>query len=71
MTAEARRISTMHQPIRTRHLRGGLRRMLRMYWVIHNVVRKHFTTKEVPIVKLGVLEREISVEALGLIHIGS
>ncbi len=49
---------------------GGLRRVLRMYWVIHNFVRKHFTTKEVPAVKLGVLEREISVEELCLIQIG-
>lgn len=42
----------------------GLRRVLRMYWVIHNFIRKHFTTKEVPAVKLGVLERRISVEEL-------
>ena len=49
---------------------GGLRRVLRMYWVIHNFVRKHFTTKDVPAVRLGVLEREISVKELCLIHIG-
>mgnify|MGYP001121987014 CR=1 FL=1 len=49
---------------------GGLRRVLRMYWVIHNFMRKHFTTKAVPAVKLGVLEREISVEELCLIQIG-
>ncbi len=49
---------------------GGLRRVLRMYWVIHNFVRKHFTTKAVPAVKLGVLEREMSVEELCLIQIG-
>jgi transposase-like protein len=42
----------------------GLRRVLRMYWVIHNFVRKHFTTKAVPAVKLGVLECGISVEEL-------
>jgi hypothetical protein len=41
---------------------GGLRRVLRMSWVIHNFVRKHFTTNAVPAVKLGVLQREISVE---------
>ena len=50
--------------------KGGLRRILRVYWVIHNFVRKHFTTKEVPAVKLGVLERNISVEELCLIQIG-
>jgi hypothetical protein len=48
----------------------GLRRVLRMYWGIYNFVRKHFTTKAVPAVKLGVLEREISVEELCLIQIG-
>ena len=47
----------------------GLRRVLRMYWVIHNFIRKHFTTKEVPAVKLGVLERRISVEELCLIQL--
>ena len=41
-----------------------------MYWVIHNVVRKHFTTKEVPAVKRGVLEREISVKEWCLIQMG-
>ena len=46
----------------------GLRRVLRMYWVLHNFVRRHFTTKEVPAVKLGVLERRISVEELCLIQ---
>jgi transposase-like protein len=30
---------------------GGLRRILRVYWVIHNFVRQHFTTKEVPAVQ--------------------
>ena len=40
----------------------GLRRVLRMYWVLHNFIRKHFTTKEVPAVKIGVLERRISVK---------
>ncbi len=46
----------------------GLRRVLRMYWVIHHFVRTHFTTHEVPAVKLGVLERGISVEELCLIQ---
>jgi hypothetical protein len=45
-------------------LKRGLQRVLRMSWVIHNFMRTHFTTKAVPAVKLGVLEREISVEEL-------
>jgi len=43
---------------------GGLRRILRVYWVMHNFVRRHFTTREVPAVTLGVLERPISLQAL-------
>lgn len=49
---------------------GGLRRVLRLYWVIHNFVRKHFTTQDVPAVKIGILERNISVEELCLIQLG-
>jgi hypothetical protein len=49
--------------------KGGLRRILRVYWVIHNFVRKHFTTKEVPAVQLGVLERRLSVKELCLIQL--
>lgn len=47
---------------------GGLQRILRVYWVMHNFVRKHFTTKEVPAVALGVLERPLSVQELMLIQ---
>jgi len=42
----------------------GLQRVLDVYWVIHNFVRVHFTTKEVPAVSLGVLERRISAQEL-------
>lgn len=37
----------------------GLRRIAHVYWVVHNFLRVHFTTKEVPAVALGVLERRI------------
>jgi len=47
---------------------GDLRRILRVYWVIHNFVRKHFTTQEVPAVRLGVLQKSISEEKLCLIQ---
>ena len=49
--------------------KGGLRRILRVYRVIHNFFREHFTTKEVPAVSLGVLERRLSVQELCLISL--
>jgi transposase-like protein len=39
----------------------GLQRLLYVYWVVHNFLRAHFTTGEVPAVALGVLERRLSV----------
>lgn len=42
----------------------GLQRTLDLYWVVHNFVRKHFTTKEVPAVKIGVLESPLSLEQI-------
>ncbi len=40
--------------------RTHLQRTLDLYWLIHNFVRVHFTTKLVPAVKLGILETGIS-----------
>jgi hypothetical protein len=40
----------------------GLQRLLRVYWVVHNFLRVHFTTREVPAVALGILERRLSVQ---------
>ena len=37
-----------------------LQRTLDFFWLIHNFVRVHFTTKLVPAVKLGILETGIS-----------
>ena len=42
----------------------GLQRVLNLYWVIHNFVRVHFTTKEVPAVSLGVIESGLTPEKL-------
>ena len=42
----------------------GLQRLLDVYWVIHNFVRIHFTTREVPAVTLGVMDRGLSVPEL-------
>ena len=42
----------------------GLQRLLHVYWVVHNFSRVHFTTREVPAVALGVIERRLSVREL-------
>ena len=42
----------------------GLQRVLNVYWVIHNFVRVHFTTKKVPAVSLGVIESRLTFEKL-------
>jgi len=43
---------------------GGLQRALNVYWVVHNFIRVHYTTKEVPAVSLGILESRISWKEL-------
>ena len=40
----------------------GLQRLLHVYWVVHNFIRVHFTTQEVPAVALGLIERRLSVD---------
>ena len=39
---------------------AGLQRRLHVYWVVHNFLRVHFTTREVPAVTLGVIARRLS-----------
>ena len=48
---------------------AALQRTLDVYWVVHNFVRTHFTTKQVPAVFLGVLDKALSWEDLFMIHI--
>jgi hypothetical protein len=38
----------------------ALQRCLDAYWVLHNFVRPHFTTRQVPAVALGVLDHPLS-----------
>ena len=40
----------------------GLQRTLDLFWVMHNFVRVHFTTKEVPAVKLSLIEKGFTLE---------
>ena len=42
----------------------GLQRVLNVYWVIHNYVRTHFTTKDVPAVRLGIIEKGLNPKTL-------
>jgi hypothetical protein len=42
----------------------GLQRLLRVYWVVHNFLRVHFTIREGPAVALGILERRLSVQEI-------
>lgn len=42
----------------------ALQRTLDVYWVVHNFVRKHFTTKEIPAVRIGIFDSATSLEEL-------
>ena len=42
----------------------GLQRLLRVYGVVHNFLRVHFTTREVPAVALGILARRLTVQEI-------
>src|SRR2546425_5513514 len=42
----------------------GLQRLLRVYWVVHNFLRVHCTTRADPAVALGLLERRLSVQEI-------
>jgi transposase-like protein len=46
----------------------GLQRVLDMLWVIHNFVRKHWTTKQVPAVALGIVEEGLLWEELLMVQ---
>jgi len=43
---------------------NGLQRTLDMYWVVHNFMRTHFTTKEIPAVAIGILHKTLSWKEL-------
>ena len=35
-----------------------------IFWIVHNFIRKHFTTKKVPAVALGILKEGLSWEQM-------
>src|SRR5215831_493795 len=57
--ATFRRKTNMYAKVTT-----GLLRLLRVYWVVHNFLRVHFTIREVPVVALGILERRLTVQEI-------
>ena len=42
----------------------GLQRVLDIFWMVHNFVRSHFTTKKVPAVALGIIQKGLTWEEL-------
>jgi transposase-like protein len=42
-------------------IKTSLQTRLDVYWILHNFVRSHFTTKQVPAVALGILETGLSL----------
>ena len=49
-----------HQP--------ALQSRLDTYWVLHNFMRPHFTTKQIPAIALGMLDHPLSWAELFRIH---
>lgn len=47
----------------------GLQRMLDIFWMVHNFVRPHFTTRVVPAVAIGIVEKGFTWEELLQIRI--
>jgi transposase-like protein/IS1 family transposase len=42
----------------------GLQRVLDIFWIVHNFVRVHFTTRKVPAVALGIIKKGLTWEDL-------
>ena len=47
---------------------GRLQERLDVYWIVHNFVRVHFTTRQVPAVALGGLESGLSLQEIFFIQ---
>ncbi len=46
-----------------------LQRILDVYWIVHNFNRVHFTTKIVPAMAMGIIDRELSVSEIFMIRV--
>ena len=47
---------------------GRLQERLDVYWIVHNFVRVHFTTRQVPAVALGILDHGFTLHEIFLIQ---
>ena len=47
---------------------GRLQERLDVYWIVHNFVRVHFTTRQVPAVALGILDHGFALHEIFLIR---
>jgi hypothetical protein len=47
---------------------GRLQERLDVYWIVHNFVRVHFTTRQVPAVALGILDHGFALHEVFLIQ---
>jgi hypothetical protein len=47
---------------------GRLQERLDVYWIVHNFVRVHFTTRQVPAVALGILDHGFALHEILLIQ---
>jgi hypothetical protein len=47
---------------------GRLQERLDVYWIVHNFVRVHFTTRQVPAVALGILDHGFALHEIFLIQ---
>jgi hypothetical protein len=45
-------------------LPSGLQRVLDIFWIFHNFIRCHFTTRKVPAFALGILQKGLTWEEL-------
>ncbi len=43
---------------------SGLQRVLDLFWMFHNIIRCHFTTRQVSAVALGILQKGLTLEEL-------
>ena len=48
--------------------RQRLQQRLDVYWIVHNFVRVHFTTRQIPAVALGILSQGLSFVQLSQIQ---
>ncbi len=51
--------------------KNGLQRTLDTYWIFHNFIKKHYTTKVTPAVKMGIADSALTWEELFSLNLAS